>query len=532
VGLDGGERSDMKDRTRADERTPDLGKTPEGQTVAETPAVSMPDVRLLYRGGYGEWLGDPGRRYGRLRSSRDIPDWVKLEMLTDYVFSWCQAWVMSTLLKMKRVITCPDEQKRRFFETLWDDWGDEYLKQSSMAVALGHAGLIKRYEFAVPTPKRGPPVWTSETLPFIVTGFEQVYPVGSKPRFDETGKHFKGLTMADGTDVDLVYSLWITIAQEWVFGDYNGRGRLEAGYPAWWLQRFNRDMWTVSKIKFNDPLVLSRYPPGQTPDGTSHRDIARDVGNAARSGATVALSSEPYETLSITGEKAYTSVPRWDVKFLGDRVDVEDLVATEDHLDAEKALAYFLSPQMFKHVQQTALGGPTTAEVLAETAEDMLLSDARTLDRHINDYVFDPMETFNFSPNSPRVRIDTLGLDETSKDQLLEIIKTILSKPETDAGVVDLAEALRRLAIPTEVEVETGTQLSARALARLVDVIADGESLPAQAGDEVSFDVLRRMIDEVIEPVPEEGLISDSDIRRAFRSLRRNFPELFPEGES
>lgn len=526
----------MKARVSEWEETPELGKTPEGQVVAETPETSIPAVFRYHWGAYGEWLGDPGRRYGRLMSSRRLPDWVKLEMMCDPIFSWCQAWIKATLLRMERVITCPDETKRRFFQTLWDAWGREYLQQASMAISIGHLGMVKRFAFRAPRPEDGPPVWTFSAKPFIIVGFDQVYPVGSSARFDDTRRHFEGITMSDGTEVDRIYSLWITMGQEEVFGDYNGRGRLTAGYPAWWLQRFNRDMFTVARIKSGDPVVVSRYPPGQTPGGKSHRDIARDVGDAVRSGATVALSSQPYEAMGLTGERTYTNVRRWDVDFIGEPPSVVDLVTFEDHLDAEKALAYFLAHQMFKQVKQSALGGPTTADVLAQTAEETLLADAATLDRHLNDYCFEPMSTWNFPPGSPAVRIETIGLDRTSKEHLLEIMKVLLSKPEAGESGVNVREGLRRLGIPVEVEIEQAATAYEQFIRSLQAqgpnrIGGQGEDdLPAQVdGVDVPLDVLRAMIEERIDPVPAEDVISESDINRAMRMLRRNFPELFPD---
>jgi len=52
-----------------DEKVITLGKTPQGQVVAETPGMSAPGMsapgtQREFMGVYGKRLGDPGRHYG------------------------------------------------------------------------------------------------------------------------------------------------------------------------------------------------------------------------------------------------------------------------------------------------------------------------------------------------------------------------------------------------------------------------------------------------------------------------------------
>ena len=112
-----------------------LGKTPTGKIVAETPVYSAPGAPRQFLGVYGEWLGDPDRRYGKLTSSRKIPAHTKIEMLGDPIIGLCQAYVGSMLVQANRVIECTDKEKLDFFEAMFRAWEREFYLQASMAVA-------------------------------------------------------------------------------------------------------------------------------------------------------------------------------------------------------------------------------------------------------------------------------------------------------------------------------------------------------------------------------------------------------------
>ena len=142
------------------EQTPEYRAlpAPQGQVVPETPDTRAPDERnLSYNpfGVYGQWLGDPERRYGRLKLTAAIPPHTKLEMLRDPVVAMCMGFIASTMVRARRVIECPDERKRQFFEAMFREWEREFMLQASIAVALGSLGLIKKFEFRPPAVRPG-----------------------------------------------------------------------------------------------------------------------------------------------------------------------------------------------------------------------------------------------------------------------------------------------------------------------------------------------------------------------------------------
>lgn len=515
-----------------------IGKTPEDQTVIETPTYSAPGIQHNYLGVYGEWLGDPDRRYGRLETSRNIPAHTKMEMLGDPVIALCQGYVGATLVRAERVIECADEPKRLFFEAMFREWEQEFILQASMAVALGSCGLIKRFVFRRPEPVElgADPVWEATADPFIIEGFDQVYPVGSSARFDNKGKRFEGMTTPDGK-IDRFYTLWLTIGKAWAFGSYRGWGRLRACYRDWWMKHFARDQYVIWLQKNIDRITVVRYPSGKTRAGQSFREIALATGDAARAGSTVALPSEVYHTMEgMTATERLSSVRKWTMDFIEGVSKAGDFNTVDDHHDSKMALAYFVPPQMFMYVRQSALGGPTTADVLSDLAENLLLLEATDVDTHVNLYVFPAISRANFAPDSPPVRVRTIGLEPSARSEIYEIASMLLAKVGTDTSMFDLRGAMERLNMPMTPEVEVDPDdLDPDDL----DPDDDGEPdadlsrVTAQADDDSPpREVLEEIVQAEILPVKaRDGTISDNDIRRAYRKLKSALPELFEEGE-
>jgi len=427
-----------------------VGKTPQEQTAAETPRTSAPGVQHQFWGTYGYWLGDPERRYGRLQSAQNIPAHTKLEMLRDPVIAMTMGFIGATLVKAKRVIECVDEPKRRFFEAMFRRWEQEFILQAAMAVALGSCGLIKRFAFERPQPSEieAAPVWTAAATPYIVRGFDAVYPVGTSPKFDNKGREFLGIETQDGT-VDVFYSLWLTLGQARAFGAYGGSGRLENVYKHWWIKNFGWDLYLVWLQKNANPAVKVEHPPGKDSAGKSHQAIALGTGDSLRSGATVAVPSSVYKMVDqLSGDERLAAVKKWTVEFLESSSRVGQFHEMENQCDDKIALGMLLPPQAIMDVTGGDLGGPTSADKLTKLAETLLLMDAADIDRHVNDYVFPAVERANFAPGSPRVRVRTVELEQDSRTMLFEIVKVLLGKMGADTGEFDLVEALRRLDLP------------------------------------------------------------------------------------
>lgn len=500
-----------------------IGRTPQQQLVSETPGSRPVSTHTLF-GVWGNWLGDPDTRYGRRRSSKHVAMSIKLEMLYDPVIALCQGFMASKLVNAKYEILCADDGKRRFFQAMYDAFHHEFMLQAAPAIALGSLGLIKKLRFQAPHPQSmsADPVWPYETTPLVCTGFDQIYPAGARPVFDPKTYKFVGIEHSGGK-VDVYYSLWLTMGKAAAFGGYMGKGRLDNAYGDWWLKQFARDLYVLHMQKNVDRSVEMGYPPGQDANGKTYRDYALEIGDSLRAGATIALPTTVYETPdSTTGEMRPSNIKKWTAGFKEGSENVGAFHEMDDHSDQKIALAMFVPPQTFMNVKQSSLGGPTTADVLSELAVDLLLMDAVDIDRHLNEYVFPIVDRANFPPGTPPVTKRTTGLIEKDREELMEVVKSLILRAESEVPfLIDVPATLERLGIPM---VESGNPLDTEpdesALALESDTLDeagwfsretleriaqeqlpdDGEQAAAMVGDE---DELRQLKEELQEEIPE-----------------------------
>ena len=371
-------------------------------------------------------------------------------MLKDDVLAMCVGFTGAALVKAKREIQCTDDRKRRFFEALFREWEHEFVLQANVGIALGSIGMVKKWRFSVPEPVLvdDVPVWTNRATPYVITGFDPLYPVGSSPSFGPKGRVFKGMDTPDGK-VDVFHSLWLTFRQELAFGAYMGAGRFENCYKPWWLKNFGADLYVVALQKQANRVVESRYPPGKdAKTGLSHQAVALDIGDKIRGGATVAIPSDTYTTLTLDGDEKSTGVQKWAIRFLEGAGDFRGFHEIEDHHDRKMALGYLLPPQAFMDVTGGQLGGPTSSPALAKLAKDLLMQDAADIDRHLNEYVFPAISRANFPATSPRVLVRTLNMEPDNEGILFEAVKGMLERDKPDAMYFDLRSAMERLEFP------------------------------------------------------------------------------------
>lgn len=435
-----------------------VGQTPQGQIVAEVPRISAPSMAHNLFGVWGYWLGNPTDRYGRLQPSNRVPLAIKLQMLKHPVIAMCTGFTGATLVNAKREIHCKSKRKQRFFEAMFAKWEREFILQANVGIALGSIGLIKRWKFEVPEPTEvdDRPVWNGAATPFVIVGFDQVQPLMGNPVFDPSGRHFEGIETQDGK-IDVFYSLWLTFRKEWAFGSYMGAGRLDSAYKDWWQSEFGGDVYLVAMQKQGDRVALVGYPPGKdTNSGKDNQTIALETGDAVRSGATVAMPSLVYPNLDEAGmEAGMTSVRQWSLQFLEGATTVGQFHEIDDHHAQRMAIGLLVPPQAFMNVKQSALGGPTTADVLTKLAIELLMQDSQDIDRHLNEYVFPAISRANFPADSPPVYVRTVGLDAENEDQMMEVIKELLKADSSEvATMFDMRAAMERLEFPLRSEAE------------------------------------------------------------------------------
>jgi hypothetical protein len=236
-------------------------------------------------------------------------------------------------------------------------------------------------------------------------------------------------------------------------------------------------------------------------------------------------------------------VRKWSIEFMETDSDPGSFHEVEDQCDRKMALGMLVPPQAFLDVKQTALGGPTTADVLMDLAEELLLMDAADIDRHVNEYVFPAVSRANFPPDSPKVRVRTVGLEAENTELLHTIIEKLLQRPDTDVSVFDLRGALERERMPlTEGDGspdpgvspdgenggdgESAESRDARMKREAAEQIIEAMRISAQTGDQPDRETLERILSERLPNVPPVDQVDESEITRALEKLATDVPEL------
>jgi len=199
-------------------------------------------------------------------------------------------------------------------------------------------------------------------------------------------------------------------------------------------------------------VVEVRYPPGKdSKTGKSNQELALSTGDLVRSGATVAIPSETYVTVGMDGEERQSSIQKWAMQFLEGAGSFDKFHEMEDHHDKKMSMGFFLPPQALLNVTGGQLGSVTSAEALGDIAQELLMQDSADIDRHVNKYVFPAIGRANFPPDSPRVIVETVGLDPDNSVALLEVIKALIGQ-SPDVEYFDMRGAMERLEFPLKSE--------------------------------------------------------------------------------
>lgn len=475
-----------------------LERTPQGQIVTgETPDSNRPGLRDPLA-PWETWLGNPKDRYGQHLAAADVPVTTLLNMLPTPVIALASSFISALTIRAKYVIECEDPAKQAFFQEMYDAVHWEFMLQATMAMLVGHQGLVKAFETVPPDRFAS---WQSEARPLAITGFTQIHPSDGDPTFEKG--HFTGITLGNGTVVSPFYALWLTRAKHLVFGDYDGWGRLRNAYDDWWSKQFARDLYLVYLQKAVQPTPIVDHPPGET-GGKPYRDHAKSVAEAHLAGAPVTLPSDTYTFRDERNQDRPSAIRKWALRYIQSGGDVGEFHKIDDQHDAQMAMGLLVPPQALLKAQMTSLSGTSTTEVLGELTEDVLILDIAEIDRHINEYLFPILDRANFPAGGKPVTKRTVGLNRQDRVKLWEVLTTLLAKVEGDGGV-DTGELMDQLEVPRRQEQPT-TDAEALTFARTHDTMKQHEPHISEAHDGYMRDLT-----DAKRPLPEDDVLGDDD---------------------
>lgn len=252
------------------------------------------------------------------------------------------------------------------------------------ALDFGFQAMVKRWELGRPggtyletDPETGEqteqPIWDEGNIdPLRWKPFIALPPATVEPLWNGQGE-FNGIKYtppstgagetAKERNYKVEFSLWATNEKTSVFGSMYGYPRIAYAYPYWWSYWFR---WSLADRAFEkraDPSTLVRHPEGTYlgPSGEpiGYRELALEIGEQMRSGASIAMPSTVYTT-DIDGRPS--STPEWDISFLKGGVDLEPFDRSFDYLDVARLRALWIPEQAFFEGK----GGTSSRNVASE----------------------------------------------------------------------------------------------------------------------------------------------------------------------
>jgi hypothetical protein len=240
-------------------------------------------------------------------------------------------------------------------------------------------------------------------------------------------------------------AVWYTHARSENFGSYYGYPRTGHAYPYWrsyWLR------WIISDRHFEtdaDPPLIIAYPVGKSlvmGQARNNSDIALDIGNSLRSGATIALPSEPYQN----EDGKVTAQRRWSAEFLRGGENIKAHNESFEYLDILK-LRSVMVPEQALVEGKGGSGSRATSGTVSEAFQDsqrMLMDD-------IDAAVFTPLVQYMAAlhfPNPPAIKKVTTGF--LSEDiQFARDVLLILAKANPRGLNIDVRELVKAVGAPS-----------------------------------------------------------------------------------
>jgi hypothetical protein len=396
------------------------------------------------------YMSSPVDRLGKLVDPRFLTlDHMQL-MMYDELIMFLMQYQTSQLVNAQYEITGSDPEQTAFIKAWYDSVHLNFMLSAAPAVHFGWQGLIKRFAFDTPNWKDGEQTWKSTVEPYVVREFTQIDQQFGQPLYDEQG-HFAGISVDGHPNVPTIHALWITIGAHWVAGDPMGWGTFRAAYVPWWKKHFGDDQETLYMQRGVDPAVVVRHPSGMPKDGPlTYSQIALGIGNSVRGGMTVAMPSDTYP---IVDDGGYTQKPsgsrKWDIEYLINTGDVSNFMNLEDRQDKRICRAFLTPDQAILESKSMGLGGPNTAEVLGNIAEDCQMQNAAQIDDHFNKYVFPIILRANYGSKAKPVQKRTMRLSDRAKVHLKDAFTALLARADVKPTFIDGPRIAEQLGVPT-----------------------------------------------------------------------------------
>lgn len=218
------------------------------------------------------------------------------------------------------------------------------------------------------------------------------------------------------------WALWTVNEFEEQFRNYYGYPRTGYAYRYWWSYWFRFHMEDRHFEMDADPALQIKYPPGSSPDGEgnpkSNRDLALEIGNDLRGGATIAWPSEVHR--DDTGKPS--TVPMWSAEFLQGGENLDAFRESASYLDVMKLRA-ILVPEQALIEGKGGTSSRNAAATYTDVFNESLAEMAEQLAWYWNRYLIGQIVEANWGQDAPQARMTMMGFEEEDMTLANELIK-------------------------------------------------------------------------------------------------------------
>lgn len=402
-----------------------------------------------------------------------IPIDVLTQMKFDPMIMFAEHFITMPLLRARWHIECEDAQVAAFVDAALRKIYASYLLERSQSHIYGFKPIVKRFELDNPDwkyldPTKSDttiPVWDSKNVEAKI--FKHFVGLPSdpeicQPEFNAAGEFdgiryippagqaagfpFNTKARNDGAErkIPAHLSLWATNQRHTVDGSLWGFPRIGYAYRYWfsyWLRWAMYDRYFERK---SDPPTVVYYPtdPGggtEDEDGASMKSYALKIGDAAKSGGTIALPGDFVTDFEgrVTGNR------EWEVKEMEISGDLTHFVESFEYLDKMKVTSLLVPDKAIR-------GGAdsTDAEHTFNIFKQSEASEMEQIDDEINRFIIPDLIAANFPDRNVTAKKVTTGFDDADLDTMMEIIRVVGQSDQNALKSVDFDKMLDVIGVP------------------------------------------------------------------------------------
>lgn len=335
------------------------------------------------------------------------------------------------LIRSKWSIECADPRIAAGLTEIIREVKSSYTRSMLMALDFGFQGSLKQFELGkidaeyIDEQGNTQPVWDAGPVqPMVLGNLLPLLPEWTRVEIEDGA--FVGInTMFSSSDPDdqkfvpIEWCLWSVNEFEENWRSYYGYPRTGYAYRYWWSYWFRFYMEDRHFEQDADPALMIQYPPGLSDDGKkTNREVALEIGNDLRGGATIAWPSDVH----VDEQGKGTTTPLWAAEFLQGGENLDAFRQSNEYLDVMKLRSVLVPEQALvegKGGTSSRNVGATYGEIFQQSLGQM----AEDLDKQWNDHVIPQLVEANWGADAPKARIQTSGFDEEDLTLANELIK-------------------------------------------------------------------------------------------------------------